>query len=131
MGIDSGNGDITSYRRVREASESAATGVNSSDATTLFSVPRSSLVGEGSRLNSVAGSARGKYTQIEIPTIPEGEGFGNETKATSQAGEKAGVETHEDGNVYPGPLGLFILIMGVALSVFLISLDRTIITTVR
>jgi hypothetical protein len=32
--------------------------------------------------------------------------------------------------VYPKPLGLFILITGIALSVFLISLDRTIITTV-
>lgn len=36
----------------------------------------------------------------------------------------------EDENVYPGPLPLTILIIGLCLSVFLISLDRTIITTV-
>lgn len=39
-------------------------------------------------------------------------------------------EEDEDENIYPKPLGLFILITGIALSVFLISLDRTIITTV-
>lgn len=39
-------------------------------------------------------------------------------------------EDDEDENRYPGPLALFILITGIALSVFLISLDRTIITTV-
>ena len=37
----------------------------------------------------------------------------------------------EDENVYPGPLRLSILVIGIALSVFLISLDRTITTTVR
>jgi hypothetical protein len=36
----------------------------------------------------------------------------------------------EEQNVYPGPLPLTILIIGLCLSVFLISLDRTIITTV-
>lgn len=39
-------------------------------------------------------------------------------------------EENEREVSYPEPLGLFILIMGIALSVFLISLDRTIITTV-
>jgi hypothetical protein len=43
--------------------------------------------------------------------------------------QQANVE--EDETVYPGPLPLSILVIGIALSVFLISLDRTIITTVR
>ena len=40
------------------------------------------------------------------------------------------VEEEKDENVYPGPLPLAFLIIGLCLSVFLISLDRTIITTV-
>jgi len=44
--------------------------------------------------------------------------------------ENPGEEKEEDENVFPGPLPLSILIIGIALSVFLISLDRTIITTV-
>jgi len=36
-----------------------------------------------------------------------------------------------DESIYPNPLGLGFLIVGLCLSVFLISLDRTIITTVR
>lgn len=36
----------------------------------------------------------------------------------------------EDETRYPGPLALFVLVVGIAFSVFLISLDRTIITTV-
>lgn len=44
--------------------------------------------------------------------------------------EIATAVAEDDENNYPKPLGLFILITGIALSVFLISLDRTIITTV-
>lgn len=39
-------------------------------------------------------------------------------------------EAEEEEVKYPAPLPLFILILGICLSVFLISLDRTIITTV-
>lgn len=53
---------------------------------------------------------------------------GNNQEERPLAQEHVGEE--EDETNYPGPLGLFILITGIALSVFLISLDRTIITTV-
>jgi len=70
---------------------------------------------------SVVSSANveGRWKEIE-PVTPPGE------EAKNQPREEDG-----EGEVnYPGPLGLFILITGIALSVFLISLDRTIITTV-
>lgn len=44
--------------------------------------------------------------------------------------DKDGTGEEVDETKYPRSLALFILITGIALSVFLISLDRTIITTV-
>jgi hypothetical protein len=90
-----------------------------SESTTLYSYPRSSVVDE---------STVGKYKEIEIdaPKLEEVGGLEKETKAEEELNNQ-----HEDGNIYPGPLGLFLLVTGIALSVFLISLDRTIITTVR
>ncbi|KAF8852927.1 major facilitator superfamily transporter [Acephala macrosclerotiorum] len=55
----------------------------------------------------------------------EGDSDGEVVVGEIGAGERNG----EEETNYPGPLGLFILITGIALSVFLISLDRTIITT--
>ena len=40
------------------------------------------------------------------------------------------VEAAEDPQEYPGPLALTALIIGICLSVFLVSLDRTIVATV-
>lgn len=40
------------------------------------------------------------------------------------------VEAAEDPYEYPGPLALFFLTVGICLSVFLVSLDRTIVATV-
>jgi hypothetical protein len=54
----------------------------------------------------------------------------SKTFKESQHGNEVYDETEEDDSIYPSLLGLFILISGIALSVFLISLDRTIITTV-
>ncbi|KAL2072957.1 hypothetical protein VTL71DRAFT_10281 [Oculimacula yallundae] len=79
-----------------------------SDDTTLFSeIPAS----RHSDKHGDIGDAGGKTAD-----------GGNEA-AAKEAGEE------DDETKYPGPLGLFILITGIALSVFLISLDRTIITT--
>ena len=41
------------------------------------------------------------------------------------------VERAEDPHEYPGPLALSLLTIGICLSVFLVSLDRTIVATVR
>ena len=40
------------------------------------------------------------------------------------------VEAAEDPHDYPGPLALSLLTIGICLSVFLVSLDRTIVATV-
>ena len=61
------------------------------------------------------------YSDNEVPR-------GKETELP--AAVKSENDKVKDDNVYPSPLGLVILIAGIALSVFLISLDRTIITTV-
>lgn len=105
--------------------ESASLGVGS-DQTTLFSDARSSLVSSG--VNA------GKYKEIEISQSGT-EGSGSEELSLGECnGSGNGGEgregREEEEIIYPGPLKLFILVVGIALSVFLISLDRTIITTV-
>jgi len=84
-----------------------------SDETTLFSDARGSVVE-----SAVNWEAR-RWKEIEAPVTPP------EVEEIKEVAKE-----EEDEVNYPGPLGLFILITGIALSIFLISLDRTIITTV-
>lgn len=70
-----------------------------------------------------------------LPGVPEGEaGELQSTKdpEAENSSQPAGNQADEDEpvNNYPSSLGLTVLIIGLCLSVFLISLDRTIITTV-
>jgi len=53
-----------------------------------------------------------------------------ETPSSTPDAEKAVEEEDQDDTVYPGPLGLALLSIGLMLCVFLIALDRTIITPV-
>ena len=46
-------------------------------------------------------------------------------------GEAAGPADEDDPTEYPGPLPLALIVLGICLSVFIISLDRNIITTVH
>ena len=79
----------------------------------------------------VTQSAVSTQVYSETPLVPEDHRQVSEERLESQEqGKKAG-EQEDDENIYPGPLPLTILIIGLCLSVFLISLDRTIITTVR
>lgn len=59
----------------------------------------------------------------------------NFAEAASLKRKGAGGTRHnideDESNIYPRPLALSLIIIGLCLSVFLISLDRTIITTVR
>jgi hypothetical protein len=117
------NGSLSStYQKHRKLGSVSGSANYASDETTLFSDPRSSVADY-----AVGGSESQEfrsYKEIEIGVPP----------AKPQEGENEGEVEKEEGeegeNNYPGPLGLFILITGIALSVFLISLDRTIITTV-
>ncbi|CZT04291.1 related to major facilitator (MFS1) transporter [Rhynchosporium agropyri] len=99
---------------------------------------------KGHRANTSSGlgnEAFGRDHTALIPEVPPSRqsykslvvrGDGEEPKTDEgDAVEAAATLTGEkdDETKYPGPLGLFILITGIALSVFLISLDRTIITT--
>ncbi|CZR52547.1 related to major facilitator (MFS1) transporter [Phialocephala subalpina] len=103
------------------SSKRVESAVYGSESATLFSDPRSSMF-------SAANPNLSKYKEIEVPReVAEGgsKGGGEDGNVEVATGEK----DEEEETKYPGPLGLFILITGIALSVFLISLDRTIITT--
>lgn len=90
-----------------------------------------------------SGSLVGPYTGLNDKELEMGPGAGLALAGDSQIYDAEGDgstkalqektslrEDDEAENNYPGPLALFILITGIAPSVFLISLDRTIITTV-
>jgi len=53
-----------------------------------------------------------------------------ETGGEGEGGEENESETENEEPIYPGPWALTFLLIGLCLSIFLISLDRTIITTV-
>jgi len=98
----------------------SGSGTYASDATTLISDPRGSVVDE---------RAGAKDMEIDGPAKKSPA----ERYSTAGSREKMvekGEEGGEEETNYPGALGLFVLVTGIALSVFLISLDRTIITTV-
>ena len=72
-----------------------------------------------------------KEIQVGEPAIPV-----LEETSSAHAREERGkrpqiVEAAEDPHEYPGPLALSLLTIGICLSVFLVSLDRTIVATVR
>lgn len=96
--------------------------------TTLLSDPRGTPM--------IGGSHQGRHEDFGVPegTVEAGS-KNNLVDEASQTNRDTDPKGNLDGNdgdeiVYPGPLKLSILVIGIALSVFLISLDRTIITTV-
>jgi hypothetical protein len=92
----------------------------------------------GNMERSSGGSEFGSITTVTGPEAHDG-GIGsiiaeNPSTTTLQGGnsdQTIGNESGEEDELqYPGTFGVICLIFGIALSVFLISLDRTIITTV-
>jgi len=119
VGIVSGNGASYGGKFNGKASvDERGSAVFASDETTLFSDPRGSVV-DYSHSNQQQDQELKKQFETE-----------QSLKEKERVGERVDGEEEDEVN-YPGPLGLFVLITGIALSVFLISLDRTIITTVR
>ena len=72
-----------------------------------------------------------KEIQLRTPAVPvlEGRRPAHERKERRRRPHR--VEAAEDPHDYPGPLALSLLTTGICLSVFLVSLDRTIVATVR
>jgi len=82
--------------------------------------------------NSVRSHVPSENTEIQpaivvAPTFEEIKPAGKE-KARKRRQHR--VEAAEDPHEYPGPLALALLTIGICLSVFLVSLDRTIVATV-
>ena len=70
-------------------------------------------------------------TQLEISVVPTLEGTRPAHVRKRRERHPHGVDATEDSHEYPGPLALSLLTLGICLSVFLVSLDRTIVATVR
>lgn len=70
-------------------------------------------------------------TQLGDSHFPTLEGIRPDLARKEREKRSHNLEVTEDPHQYPGPLALSILTVGICLSVFLVSLDRTIIATVR
>ena len=70
-------------------------------------------------------------TQLQISVVPTLEGTRPAHAHKRRERRPRRVEVTEDSHEYPGPLALSLLTVGICLSVFLVSLDRTIVATVR
>ncbi|KAJ9612548.1 hypothetical protein H2200_004145 [Cladophialophora chaetospira] len=76
-------------------------------------------------------SARTTFSGFEIqPAIYPIERRKTQGETAGQADEDGEAED-EDNNEYPGPLPLSLVVLGICLAVFIVSLDRSIITTVN
>ena len=69
--------------------------------------------------------------RLGIPSGPTLEGLRPADAPEDQEQRPHRMEVTEDPHEYPGPLALSLLTIGICLSVFLVSLDRTIVATVR
>ena len=72
-----------------------------------------------------------KETRMGVPALPLLEGTKAALARKHQKRRPHRVEAAEDPHEYPGHLALSLLTGGICLSVFLVSLDRTIVATVR
>lgn len=101
------------------------------DASLVHSSPTE---GETQRQDSSVGTPAptlDKETRLGVPALPLLEGRGSSRARKVQTRRPHRVEAAEDPHEYPGPIALSLLTGGICLSVFLVSLDRTIVATVR
>lgn len=90
--------------------------------------------GEIQRHNSLENApahAVDKEIQLGVPAVPMLEAIRPAHARQERKKRPHRVEAAEDPYEYPGPLALSLLTVGICLSVFLVSLDRTIVATVR
>ena len=101
------------------------------DASVVNSSPTE---GETQRQDSLVGTPAptlDKETRLSVPALPLLRGTGSTLARKDQTRRPHRVEATEDPHEYPGPIALSLLTGGICLSVFLVSLDRTIVATVR
>ena len=70
-------------------------------------------------------------TRLEISGVPTLERMRPTHACTQREQRPQRLELTQDSHEYPGPFALSLLTVGICLSVFLVSLDRTIVATVR
>ena len=85
----------------------------------------------GQNRNSYVSHAPTGDTEIQpaLAVAPTFEEIKPATKRKTRKRRQHRVEAAEDPHEYPGPLALTLLTIGICLSVFLVSLDRTIVAT--
>ena len=69
-------------------------------------------------------------TRLQLSRTPTFERIRSTHTRTQREQRPQRLELAEDAHEYPGPLALSLLTIGICLSVFLVSLDRTIVATV-
>ena len=105
---------------------------SSGDASLVHSSPTET--DEIQKQNSVIetpASTLDKEVQLGVPAVPMLEGIRPAHSRKEREKRPHRVEAAGDPHEYPGPIALSLLTVGICLSVFLVSLDRTIVATVR
>ena len=102
------------------------------DASPLHSFP----IGDGEILRhdspmDVSAPVLKNAGRLGLPALPTLKRVRRTPARTEREQRPHRLEVIEDPHEYPGPLALSLLTIGICLSVFLVSLDRTIVATVR
>ena len=99
------------------------------------SIVHSSTIGDGEILShntlvKTPAPTLNHETRLQLPSTPTFERIRSTRRRTQRKQRPQRLEVAEDAHEYPGPLALSLLTIGICLSVFLVSLDRTIVATV-
>ena len=99
------------------------------------SIVHSSTTGDGEILSrntlvNTPAPTLDDQTQLQLPSSPTFERIRSTQSRTQRKQRPQRLEDATDTHEYPGPLALSLLTIGICLSVFLVSLDRTIVATV-
>ena len=99
------------------------------------SIVHSSVIGDGEVLShntlvNTPARTLNHETRLQLSSIPTFERVRSAQRRAQRKQRPQNLEVAEDAHDYPGPLALSLLTVGICLSVFLVSLDRTIVATV-
>ena len=99
------------------------------------SVIHSSTIGDGeivshNNLVNTPAPTPNHETRLQLSSSPTFERIRSAHRRAQRKERPQRLDVAEDAHEYPGPLALSLLTIGICLSVFLVSLDRTIVATV-
>ena len=124
-----GSSDYQQYLEKTSQRDSGVTSLHRGESSHMHSPPPTATTANPGDTSFLALS---EATDIQpvVTTAPKFEEIKPAGKPKERKRRPHRVEAVEDPHEYPGPVALTLLTIGICLSVFLVSLDRTIVATV-